>query len=291
MSPDRQGRADWTQGAADPAPPAPDQGKGLAYWAPGWFLSTCVGGGIALTLLWAGLVVPWYVRQRSVVVRSCSAPAAFAPPPAPDVLGLPDSAAKLGPGLSIARGVAEDSISWAAGPGAPNGVAFRAGSSALLHKGGGRLVPSDAVTSWVKVDAGTAVLTTCVDSRKTGGGLSNGTFAGFVTVPTADPAKPVTVREELAVQSTYVGDFWPLGLVIVAFALALHSDQLRKSARTVAYLAAVTGAATFCGAYYATALANPSWGGPRAIGTLLVTVFTATTGAIATVVATGARSG
>jgi hypothetical protein len=140
------------------------------------------------------------------------------------------------------------------------------------------------VSAWVELDGGITVLTTCVDSGRAPR-LSNGTFAGFATIPNSDPAKTVTVREQLSVQSKYVGDFWPLGFVIVGFAVALVWDKLAGKGKTTTYLAIITGFGVFTGAYYATALSNPSWGGPKAIGTLLVALFTATTGAVAAAVA------
>lgn len=291
---------DWAAGGAAPNPRAVSPGrpaadpnghdvtqrrKGVLDWLPPPLLGICLVIGVIGWVLFVVYAVPRWAN--GVRDPRCNPPQPLQPSPSASVLGLPDSAAKLSPELGISRGVAEDSISWPAGSGAPNHGAYSARSSALLHAGGGRYVPTDAVSSWIQIDGGTSVLTVCVDSSSTHGGLSNGTFAGFASIPTSDPAKTLTVREELSVQSTYVGYFWPLALFIIAFGLWLHADKLTSAPKPLAYLAVITGAGTFVGVYYGTALSNPSWGGLRSIGTLVAALFTATIGAIATVAATG----
>lgn len=190
----------------------------------------------------------------------------------------------LPPQLSVTRGTAEDSVTWPAITGAPNGI-YRAGSSSLLPEGGGRVLPSNAVLAWLEIDNGTALLTVCVDSEKAPS-LDYGSYAGFAFVPTSDPAKTLTVRQEVSVQSTYTGLFWPVGLVMVGLAVALAGQTLAQATKPVKWIALLSGIGAFSAAYYASALSNPTWGGLQAVGTLLVTTFTATVGATATAVAT-----
>jgi hypothetical protein len=256
-------------------------------WLPNNAFLWALGAWVIISVLYVALLLP--IWSRASRQTNCPVPRTFAAPLTPDQLGLPASGATLAASLGIARGVVQDSVSWPAGPGAPTHVAVMADSSALLHSGGGRVVPSDAVTAWLSIDNGTAVLTDCVDSRKAQR-LSNGTFAGFASVHTTDPARTITVREQLSVQSTYAADFWVLGLLIIPFGIALAWDKLKLAGAAGRWLATIIGTATFVGAYYTSALSNPGWGGLKATGTLLVTLFTTTTGAIATAAATTRRT-
>lgn len=250
---------------------------GIRGWMPNrrsrWFLAAWFGA----TALFVLVIVPkWADATRQDECSSSVSPKSMTDPA---LIGEPTPSARLAPKLTPARGTAEDSVFWPTAAGSPNGL-FAAGSSPLLREGGGRAIPSSAVTAWLQVDNGTAVLSVCVDSFKSGP-LDHGTFAGFAFVPTSDPAKSLTVRHELSVQSTYAGSFWTVGIIMVVLGVALTGDKLARASKPVKWIAALTGIGAFSGAYYANALSNPTWGGLEAIGTLMVTSFTATIGAIA----------
>jgi hypothetical protein len=254
---------------------------GLKDWLPNERVARFLLAWIIGTSIFVFAVVPWWARQHRDT--TCSRPQANRPVADAAWLGEPDSSARLSPKLDLTRGVAEDSVTWPVIAGAPDGV-YRASSRSLLPEGGGRVVPSQAIQAWLEVDAGTALLTVCVDSSKLS--LDHGTYAGFAFVPTSDPTKTLTVREELSVQSTYTGSFWPIGAIMVGLAIALGGEKLASASKPVKWVALATGLGAFGAAYYANALSNPTWGGLEAVGTLIVTTFTATVGATTAAAAT-----
>ncbi|HEV7888859.1 MAG TPA: hypothetical protein VGO92_14975 [Acidimicrobiales bacterium] len=235
---------------------------------------------LLLVLVWSagGMTAKWYFDgHRDTYCDSTERPPADLPAA---TLGLPPSNATLTPEIGFQRNVGRHSTSWASGKGAPlDRRAFKASSSSLVSEGGGSVIPADAVAVWGEVQGGITTLTACVDPTWTDK-LSNGTYAGFAIIPTADNA--LTVREQVSVQAWYAGYLWPIGFVMLAIGLMFIADRLETTTKAVRWMTVATGAGAFAGTYYSTVYANPSWGGASAISAFVVTAFTATTGALAT---------
>jgi hypothetical protein len=255
---------------------APFQG-----WVPGVGAAILLALWIVSALAWVFVIVPAWAS--SVKETNCYAPPNYAQLPQVATLGAPDSASTLTPALSIARGVARSSVAWAAGSGASGNGDYQAFSSELIQSGTGTTFPASNIKTWLSVSNGSAILNVCLNSS--GVHLTDGTYAGYAGVPVSHAGQVLTVREQLQVQATYTGDFWPLGLLFAALGMALVWSKLNSSSWVFRWIIFATGVGAFSAAYFGLALSDPSWGGLRAVGSLIAGSFAATAGAIATLAA------
>ena len=259
-----------------------DKGFFAGQWVRRWLPSRGASIGLlAWALLAAGFiyVVTKFQEDQAGARKGCPVEPGKTEGLSRDITGSPPADATLNAKLGPERGFAETSTSWQAGPGAADQVStVKARSSALRRAEDGKIIPADQVTAVLEVNGGLTLLRVCIDPKF--GLFEHGSFAGFVAIPTSEPGNPLTVRTQLAVQSVYVAYFWPLIPILVVLALALSSEKLDKS-KPVRWLAMFTGIGACAGIYATSALSNPSWGGLKDAGSLVLAMFTAATGAVA----------
>ena len=248
-------------------------------WLPGrstiWLLVIVL---IAVTFLWFGR--PLYLGKE----RSCPIPEKLGDPQPEAMIGNPPADATLHAKLGLSRGKAITTTSWPSGPGAPDATS-KVRSSPLIRSVDGSVIRPESIEAALEINAGITFITVCIDDKQISDELAHGRYNGYVIIPTTDPEKPLTVRQQLSVQSAYVVVFWALPFVMVPLALAVASKKLSAQSKPARWIIALTGAGACLATFRATAASNITWGGLDDVGSLIVATFTATTGAVATATA------